>query len=135
MLDRTAELLPAAELEVLACLRNRGPLTARAVRESLQSYRPMTHGAVATLLKRLEEKGWVAKRKGPVGKAFLFEAAGEAEAPLRKSVSEMLRRLFNGNGVAFVASLFDTHPPTLAEVDQLQTMLARLQRKGKRKTP
>ena len=68
-------LLPDAELEVLACLWKYGPLTARAIREKMQRYRPMTHSAVSTLLARLQKKGRVTRAKGPVGKAFVFRAA------------------------------------------------------------
>lgn len=120
--------LPAAELEVLACIRHGGSVTAREVRERMEAFRPMTHGAVVTLLKRLEDKGLVQKEKGPVGKAFLFSARRGAEGPLRNTLTDMLKRLFQGNGVAFVASLFETKPPTLDEVEKLEDLLKEARR-------
>ena len=58
---------PRAELDVLGCLWQHGRATARELREAMGGYRPMTHGSMVTLLKRLEAKGLVTKRKGPVG--------------------------------------------------------------------
>ena len=76
----TDDALPDAELEVLACLWQKGEATARDVREAMASYRPLTHSAVSTLLARLQEKGLVGRRKGPVGKAFLFRATDRPSA-------------------------------------------------------
>jgi BlaI family transcriptional regulator, penicillinase repressor len=121
--------LPPAEFEVLACLRNTGPASARQLREAMTAYRPMSHGAVVTLLTRLEKRGLITKKKGPVGKAFLFTASKQAKAPLKHWINSMLRRVFQGDEVAFVASLFETRPPTLAEVDELQKLLDQFRRK------
>ena len=107
-------------------------MTARQVREEIESFRPMTHGAVVTLLGRLEKKAMIAKKKGPVGKAFLFEAISKADEPVRNWLSSTLKRVFQGDEVAFVASLFETKPPTPAEVEQLQALLDELRRKRKR---
>lgn len=132
MSDGPSKNVPAAELDVLAVLRNNGALTAREAREKLQEYRPMTHGAVATLLKRLEQKGLVASRKGGGGKSFLYEAVRQAEEPIRNWLGSTLKRVFQGDQVAFVASLFETRPPTSLEVEQLQAMLDELRRKQKK---
>jgi predicted transcriptional regulator len=132
MADGIDVVLPAAEFDVLTCARNFGPATARRIREELRSYRPMTHGAVMTLLKRLESRGLVTKEKGPAGKAYLFQAVKAAERPIRNSLGSMLKRVFQGNEVAFVASLFETRPPTLAEIDQLQVLLEDIRRKRKK---
>jgi BlaI family transcriptional regulator, penicillinase repressor len=131
MVEETKETLPPAEFDVLTCLRNFGPVTARRVREELQGYRPMTHGAVVTLLIRLEKRGLVRREKGPVGKAFLFEAV-KADRPIRNSLKSLLKRVFQGDEVAFVASLFETRPPTLVEIDQLQELLDEMREKRRK---
>lgn len=124
--------IPPAELDVLACVRNHGPITASGVREQLSKYRPMTHGAVATLLKRLEVRGVLTKKKGPVGKAFLFESIKKSDESVKHWLGSTLKRVFQGDQAAFVASLFQTRPPTVAEVDQLQAMLDEIRRKQKK---
>ena len=47
----TKKNVPAAELEILACLQKLGGATAREIREELHAFRPMTHGALLNLLK------------------------------------------------------------------------------------
>lgn len=123
------ENLPDAELEVMACLWQKGEATARSVREEMLAYRPMTHGAMVTLLKRLEAKGLVTKRKGNVGKAFLFRAIHKPEPVYRKLMRDLHERVFGGSGVAMFASLFETRPPTTEEVVELQKLLDELKRR------
>ena len=62
--------LPPAERDVLACVYRLPEATARQIRESLHSYRPMVHGSVLTLLKRLEAKRLLAEEEGPCGQGL-----------------------------------------------------------------
>lgn len=119
----TPEPLPDAELDVLCCLWQHGESTARAVREGLEATRPLAHASVMTLLGRLEEKGYVRRRKGPIGKAFLYRAAHRPGGTQRRLVKDLVRRVFGGSGVALVASLFQSQAPTRAEVEELQKLL------------
>lgn len=115
--------LPDAELDVMACLWDRGPLTARAIREALQPRRPMTHASISTLLKRLMDKGYVVRAKGPAGKAFVFEAAKQPQATRRHLVSDLLNRIFGGSGVALMATLLETEDLTPEEVEEVVALL------------
>jgi predicted transcriptional regulator len=129
--------LPDAELEVLACLWKKGEATARDVRESMQNYRPLTHSAVSTLLTRLQDKNLVARRKGRVGKAFLYRATGRPKQTRRRLMGDLLERVFGGDALAVVSSLFETRVPSKEELDRLQELLDQLKAasprsKGKR---
>jgi len=117
------ESLPDAELDVLASLWAMGTSTAREVRERLTSRRPMSHASAFTLLRRLAAKGLVAREKSPVGKAFLYTATVEPEVAYRRVVQKVLERVFGGSGIKLVTSLFESAPPTGAELDQLQRIL------------
>ena len=130
----TPAQLPDSELEVLACLWRLDDATVRELRETMADYRPMTHGAMATLLKRLEAKGLVLKKKGAVGKAFIYRAARRPEPTYRRLMRDLRDRVFGGCGVTMVASLFETQPPTAEELDTLQRLLDELRRNhaGKR---
>jgi predicted transcriptional regulator len=123
------ESLPDAELEVLACLWQSAKATARDIREAMAKYRPMTHGAMVTLLKRLESKGLVVKEKGPVGKAFIYKPTREPKPMYRRIMENLRERIFRGSGIAMVASLFETKPPTADELDELEALLAALRKK------
>ncbi len=115
--------LPAAELDVMACLWEREALTARDVRERLKDTRPMTHSSVCTLLNRLADKGLVAREKGRNGKAFVYTAAVAPTKTRRRLVGNLLDRVFAGSGVDLVTSLLESRPPTAEELDELQELL------------
>lgn len=127
----TSNSIPSAELDVLACLWQEGPVTARRIREMMRKYRPMAHGSVVTLLTRLEEKDMVSKKKGNVGKAFLFSAARKPEAMYRKLTKEMVNRVFAGNVATMVCALFDAQAPTKDELTQIQKAVNSSKRKAK----
>ncbi len=118
--------LPDAELEVLACIWHRGRPTAREIREAMAAYRPLAHASVMTLLKRLEERGHIRRERGPVGKAFVYEAVRHPRPTQKKLLRALVERIFGGSSVALVASLFETRPPDAREVAELQTLLDRL---------
>ncbi|MBN1942357.1 MAG: BlaI/MecI/CopY family transcriptional regulator [Phycisphaerae bacterium] len=119
---------PEAELEILACLWQHGQATARQIREIIGAYRPMSHGAAVTLLKRLEDKGMVAKEKGPVGKAFVYRATNSPRPTYRRILRDLTQRIFGGNSLEMVSTFFDAKPPTPKELDQLQTMLDKMRK-------
>jgi predicted transcriptional regulator len=131
-IEPTGEKLPDADLEVLACLWQASEATARQVRETMYPYRPMTHGAMVTLLKRLSAKGWVHRKKGPVGKAFLYMPTHEPEPTQRRLLQVLKHRIFGGSGLAVVANLLDADPPSTEEIDQLQGLLNDLRSRKKR---
>src|SRR5512135_3485804 len=98
----SADEIPAAELEVLACLKRLGAPTARQIRETMLPFRPMAHGSVVTLLTRLESKKLVTKTKGPVGKAFVYSATGTAAKVYRNVLHRFLHRVFGGDSMQLV---------------------------------
>jgi BlaI family transcriptional regulator, penicillinase repressor len=125
----TDRRVPDAELEVLATLQRRGEATARELREDLHAQRPMAHGSVLTLLGRLERRGLVTKRKGRVGKAFVYTPTRDASTSVRPVLKRLLNRVFDGNPVDLMSSLFETRPPTARELADLQRLLTDLKQK------
>ena len=125
--------LPNAELDVMRCLWQGRPLTAREIRKSLHAERPMSHSAVCTLLGRLEAKGLVTRAKGTVGKAFVYHAAVPPTRTRRRLVGDLLDRLFGGSGVDLVAALFQSRPPTEQQLDELQELLSELRKRKRRR--
>lgn len=120
--------LPEAELDVMGCLWTGGPATAREIREAMQDRRPLTHASVCTLLRRLEEKGFVTREKSGVGKAFRYSAKVAATGTARRLLDGLLDRVFGGNGVALVASLFESRPPSSEELDSLHELVEELEK-------
>lgn len=124
---------PDAELEVLACLRRLKKATAREVKDAVSEYRPMAHGSVLTLLKRLESRSLVTKKKGTTGKAFVYRPTRLAESTYNKVLTQLLHRVFAGDSVALVASLFERKLPDPQELADLQQLLDELKEKSAEK--
>jgi len=122
--------LPDAELDVLAALWHGGECTAREVREALQGLRPMSHPAVVTLLRRLETKGLVEPTGRKVGKAFVFRATGRPSRTIRDHLDRIVARLFGGDRVGLVSSLFEGRRPSADQIEGLERLLAELKQKG-----
>ena len=122
--------IPDAEMDVLGCLWRSGRATAREIREQLSSLRPMAHGSVLTLLGRLEAKGLVSRRAGEAGNAFVFRPTRKLDSVYRRKAGDVLTRIFGGDPVSLVATLFDGRRPTVEEIEQLQAMLDELKRSG-----
>ena len=118
--------VPEAEMDVLVVLRRLGPLPVADLVRALARTRPMSHGSAGTLLSRLEAKGLVTRRKGAVGKAFVFSATERAEGALRRAVDHVLTRVFGGDRRVMVASLLETEPLDQDEVARLERMVSDL---------
>lgn len=117
-------------MEVLAVLHSEGEADARAIREALMGFRPMSHASVLTLLGRLEEKGLVARRKAPVGKAFLYSAVKSPKPMYRSLLRRVVKRIFANDPARLVASLFDAKAPTREELRQIRAIVEELEKRG-----
>ena len=125
--------IPDAEADVLAALFDAEEATARTVREALAKKRPMAHGTVVTLLRRLEDRGLVGRRKADQGKAFVYRPTKAHARTFGPAVSSLMQRAFGGRPAALVASLFESRPPSNDEIDELEALVERLreERRGK----
>jgi predicted transcriptional regulator len=120
--------IPDAEADVLAAVFDAGEATARAVREALARKRPMAHGTVVTLLRRLEERGLLKRRKSEQGKAFLYRPTRAHARTFGPAVTTLMQRAFGGRPAALVASLFESRSPSTEEIDELEALVERLRR-------
>ena len=84
---------------------------------------------MCTLLKRLQAKGLITRKKAPVGKAFDYSPTGSAGPTCRRILHDIAQRIFGGNGVEMVSALYDMAPPTPKELDRLQKLLDDLRAK------
>jgi BlaI family transcriptional regulator, penicillinase repressor len=118
--------IPDAERDILACLGRLGEATVRELQQALQPIRAMEPASVLTLLKRLEAKNLVCKRKADKGKAFVFRPTEESIHARRHLVKDLFQRVFGGDTMAFMASFLETRKPTAEEIEQLQQLLDEL---------
>lgn len=125
----TEQVLPETEMEILAVLEARREADAREIREALAGWRPMSHASVLTLLGRLEAKGLVTRRKGSVGKAFLYSATAQSRPLYRRLLRRIVRRIFANDPASLVASLFDAKAPTEQQLRQIRELVDSIESK------
>lgn len=114
------EGLPRREREVFERLCQLGSATAAEVRSALAD--PLSDSAVRTLLKRLEDRGLVARRSGPQGYAYrpVPRTAAVAEGALRR----MVDTFFAGSAAGAATALLGISGPLKPdEIEALERLL------------
>lgn len=133
-MNHSKEKIPDAERDVLVCLNQREEATVKQICEALQPVRKMEPSSVMTLLKRLEARKLVTKRKADQGKAFVFRATRESTQAYRHLMNDLFQGVFGGDTLSFMSSFFETRKPTEDEITQLQQLLDDLRtQKSKKK--
>ena len=80
----------------------------------------MTYVTVATLLRRLEEKGYLKHRLR--GKAFVYAPAAKKEDVIRRTIGDLVERLFGGNPVPLMQHLAQHSGITDEDIERLKEL-------------
>ncbi len=113
------------EAEILEILWQLGTSSATAVHNQILEDidRDLTYSSVATVLRRLEQKGWIAKRR--VGRAYQWEPLlSENNAKVLRS-HERLHQFLAASNPDIVAAFADTLDQE--SLDQLEAITQRIQ--------
>jgi len=103
MTKRKRPAMSPAETEVLRLVWESEKATVQQVYDALPANRKVTYLTVATLLRRLEEKGYLKHRVR--GKAFVYTPAAKKEEVISRTISDLVQRLFGGNPVPLMQHL------------------------------
>ncbi len=109
-----------AETEVLRLVWQCREATVQQVYEALPTGRKVTYMTVATLLRRLEEKGYLKHRLR--GKAFVYAPAAKKEDVIRRTISDLVERLFGGNPVPLLQHLAQHSGITDEDIERLKEL-------------
>lgn len=112
--------LTKKEEELMRKLWTKDEMTAREVLEMYPEPRPHFN-TVATVLRVLENKGWVKHR--PIGNTHLYRAAMSEDELGRKSVGSIISKFFNGSLVGMVSSLLKNENLSKEEINDLYKMI------------
>jgi BlaI family transcriptional regulator, penicillinase repressor len=112
------------EHELLTILWKHGEMTATAVRKHVA--RKLKDPTIRTVLRRLEEKGYVTHTV--VGGMFIYRARESAEAAAASAVRSIVDRFCGGSLERVLQGLVDTG---FADVHQLAAFTVRLKRKSR----
>jgi BlaI family penicillinase repressor len=94
--------------------------TVQQVYDALPANRKVSYLNVATLLRRLEEKGSLKHRVH--GKAFVYTPAAKKEDVISRTISDLVQRLFGGNPVPLMQHLALHSEISEEDIDRLRDL-------------
>jgi predicted transcriptional regulator len=103
MVRKNLPALSPSETEILRLVWQLGQATVQEVCDKLPARRKIAYATVQTLLRRLENKGYL--KHDARGKAHVFFAAVKKEHVVKRSVGDFLDRLFGGDPVPLMQYL------------------------------
>lgn len=109
-----------AETEILRLVWQSREATVQQVYDALPANRTVTYVTVATLLRRLEEKGYLKHRVR--GKAFVYTPAAKKEEVIRRTIGDLVERLFGGNPVPLMQHLAQHSGITDEDIERLKEL-------------
>jgi len=125
---RVRQLGDAAQA-VMDCVWARGPISAEACREALRSTWPMKESTMRTVLRRLEDKGYVTH--AIEGRTYIYRAAEAPVTVATRAVKQIIDRLCGGSAEALVVGMVNDDVLSAADLERLARKVA--QEKGRRK--
>ncbi|MGE5126038.1 MAG: BlaI/MecI/CopY family transcriptional regulator [Betaproteobacteria bacterium] len=112
------QILGDLQHAIMAILWARGEATTADVYEALRQDRGLALTTIATMLRKMEEKGVVAHRVE--GRQFVYRPKVSEDQVRRSMVGELVGRLFGGDPKALVAHLVSENEIEPEELDELR---------------
>ncbi len=114
---------------IMAVLWERSEATTAEVHEALQASRGLAFTTIATMLRKMEDKGVVSHRA--LGRQFVYRPTVTEDQVRRSMVRELVERLFAGDPKALVAHLVSEHEIDGDELGHLRRRVGRERRRGR----
>jgi len=114
-----SETLTPLELEIMDVLWQAGPSNVQAVQQQLG--RTLAYTTVQTMLNILHKKAKV--KRVLKDRTYIYRPLVSRPEYVRKSVSDMIERIFGGSAESLVMSLLETEHLTPARIAKLEAML------------
>jgi predicted transcriptional regulator len=114
--------LPPRERQIVDILYERGPLPVADICDALPVQ--LSGSAVRAMLKRLEDKGYVARSESERG--YLYTPTVSDSVAKKSALSEIVRVFFNGSPASAASALLGMSDKLKEdELNQLEQMIAR----------
>ena len=114
---------------IMSVLWGGGEATTAAVHEALRSERGLALTTIATMLRKMEDKGVVAHRSE--GRQFVYRPTVTEDEIRQSMVGELVKRLFDGDAKALVAHLVSEHEIEADDLAALRRKVSRGARRGR----
>ena len=125
--------LGEVEQAVLEHVWAHGPCSAEACREALASTRPMKESTSRTVLRRLEEKGYV--NHTIEGRTFMFSASQDRQNVAVRAVKNIIDRFCSGSAEELVIGMVDHAVLDRKQLERLTRKIAEQKKSQKRERP
>src|SRR6185369_10194641 len=123
--------LGEVEQEVMDYVWTHGPITAERCREALASERPMKDSTIRTVLRRLEEKGYV--NHETEGRTFIYRAVDARQNVAVRAVKGIIDRFCGGSAEELVMGMVDNEVLGRKQLERLAQRIAESEAKAVRK--
>jgi predicted transcriptional regulator len=109
------------QLAIMRVLWERGEAAASAVHDALLEERGLALTTIATMLRKMEDKGVVRHRVE--GRQFVYQATIAEDAVHRSMVDELVERLFRGDPLELVSHLLREGEIDARELSELRAAI------------
>lgn len=120
MVRKNLPALSPSETEILRLVWQLGQATVQEVCDKLPARRKIAYATVQTLLRRLENKGYL--KHDARGKAHVFSAAVKKEHVVKRSVGDFLDRLFGGDPIPLIQYLAEHGKISGEDIERLKRL-------------
>jgi predicted transcriptional regulator len=116
---RNIQKRPLTDLQqaILDFIWTKGAATAEEVREGIQAKHPLKDPSVRTLLRRLEERGYLSHKVE--GKVFVYRAKVRAKSVAARAVQHIIERFCAGSVEQFLVGMIDENVLSMDEIRRL----------------
>ena len=123
--------LGEVEQVVMDHVWSHGPVTAERCREALASSRPMRDSTIRTVLRRLEEKGYVTH--DVEGRTFIYRASDARQNVAIRAVKGIIDRFCGGSAEELVLGMVDNAVLDRKQLERLARRIAYNESRSARK--
>lgn len=120
MVRKNLPALSPSETEILRLVWQLGQATVQEVCDKLPAKRKIAYATVQTLLRRLENKGYL--KHDVRGKAHVFSSAVKKEHVVKRSVGDFLDRLFGGDPIPLMQYLAEHGKISAEDIERLKKL-------------
>jgi predicted transcriptional regulator len=113
--------LTDAEARVMSVLWQKDRATVADVVAAQKKRRPVSYSTVQTILRILEEKGYVTHEK--IARAFLYRPRVDERQARRRALRHMVSRLFNGSPSLLVLNVLEDDQIEPEELSRLKKLI------------
>ena len=117
------------QLRILQVLWERGEAAVGEFHSVLAPERHLAYTTIATMLRKMEGRGFVTHREE--GRSFIYKAAVAAEEVSRNAGDHFVERLFEGSLANAVSHLLQTREVSREELAQIEKMVKEAKRRAK----